>query len=515
MEKKGVVTKKTKKNPSLTEVVKSFEKYTYKKGTMLCEQGDTTDTDYLYLIASGSCSVSIDMKQLPDPYGTMGEGSLIGDLAILYGTARAATIRCQTPVTVYRLHRSDFYHFLDFEKDATSSSTSTSTSTTSTSTRHKEIQQQVKEIDEVIDQISGVKSKYDGDIIRQFQPERRWLWSLWRGTILQHAWKSALVNMAVSVLFIFSIRLVNHYIFKNPLHWPIGAIPDKTHPFIIRTQGLYKLWVYTMSITTFVLTFFLSQAYSLWRDIYTKGRKIQGRLNDISLMLACSVERNPKTGLYTTRGKTFLNDIAGSSRLCHAFSWAGFVKKFNVLLTPRGLSRMLSRDVMNRSQYDTLVGIRPNACGPQHVTLMWVMAQIFQGMREGIIPGDPATRNMLISKISDLRGTLGGVGDSLDGRIPIAYAHFVQLIVDIFLALAPFALYSELGIWSVPAVGILNIFYSGMLDLAKILLDPLDNSDFYKKSMVNMDIGVLIRESNAGSNRWKAGLEKLPFKYSN
>ena len=108
----------------------------------------------------------------------------------------------------------------------------------------------------------------------------------------------------------------------------------------------------------------------------------------------------------------------------------------------------------------------------------------------GIIPGDPATRSMLISKISDLRGTLGGVGDSLDGRIPIAYAHFVQLIVDIFLALAPFALYSELGIWSVPAVGILNIFYSGMLDLAKILLDPLDNSDFYKNSMVNMDIGM-------------------------
>merc|ERR1712238_452949 len=104
---------------------------------------------------------------------------------------------------------------------------------------------------------------------------------------------------------------------------------------------------------------------------------------------------------------------------------------------------MLSRDVMNRSQYDTLVGIRPNACGPQHVTLMWIMAQIFQGMKEGIIPGDPATRSMLISKISDLRGTLGGVGDSLDGRIPIAYAHFVQLIVDIFLALAPFALYSE------------------------------------------------------------------------
>ena len=115
-----------------------------------------------------------------------------------------------------------------------------------------------------------------------------------------------------------------------------------------------------------------------------------------------------------------------------------------------------------------------------------------------------------------MRGTLGGVGDSLDGKIPLAYAHFVQVIVDVFLSLAPFALYCELGIWSVPAVGILNIFYSGMNDLAKILLDPLDNCDqsFYKDSSVNMDVGVLIRESNAGSNRWKSGLEELPFKYS-
>lgn len=102
----------------------------------------------------------------------------------------------------------------------------------------------------------------------------------------------------------------------------------------------------------------------------------------------------------------------------------------------------------------------------------------------------------------------------MDGRIPIVYAHFVQLIVDIFLALAPFALYCELGFWSIPAVGILNIFYSGMLDLSKILLDPLDNDNFYKDSAVNMDVGVLIRESNAGSNRWMTGLEKLPFKYS-
>jgi len=271
-----------------------------------------------------------------------------------------------------------------------------------------------------------------------------------------------------------------------------------------------------MSITTFILTFFLSQAYTLWRDIYVKGRQIQGRLNDVSMVLACTTERDPKTGHYTDRGRLLLDEVAMSSRLCHALTWAGLIKRFDVLLTPNGLSRMLSRGIMTRPQYDTLVGIRPNTCAPQHATLMWIMSRIMQGMRDGVIPNDSATRSLFINKICDMRGTMGGVGGSLDGKIPLVYAQFVQVLVDVFLSLAPFALYSELGLWSVPAVGILNIFYSGMLDLAKILLDPLDNceGDYYKDSSVNMDVGVLIRESNAGSNRWKGGLEELPFEYS-
>ena len=198
-------------NPDLSEIVASFEKHTYDEGTLLCKQGDTEDTDYLYLIVSGSCSVSIDGKVLPDPYGTMGSGSLIGDLAMLYGTARAATVRTETPVTVFRLHQANFYHFLDYaaaDRDNTP--------------RKEKIQRHIKEIDGILDQISGVKSKYHGNIIRPFQPGRRWLWGQWRGTILQHAWKPALANMAMSLLFITFLRLANDHIFKNPITWPVG-----------------------------------------------------------------------------------------------------------------------------------------------------------------------------------------------------------------------------------------------------------------------------------------------------
>lgn len=68
---------------------------------------------------------------------------------------------------------------------------------------------------------------------------------------------------------------------------------------------------------------------------------------------------------------------------------------------------------------------------------------------------------------------------------------------------------AETGAWSVISVGFLTLFYSSLLDLAKVLLDPLNNEDVC--GSVHMDLGVLIRESNAGSVRWKNGAEYLPF----
>ncbi|KAL3910804.1 MAG: hypothetical protein SGARI_001947 [Bacillariaceae sp.] len=304
--------------------------------------------------------------------------------------------------------------------------------------------------------------------------------------------------MLLGVTFIFLMRQ------KVNADWAIGMVPSPSNPMIQRLAGLSKMWHYLMNITTFILTFFLSQAYNLWRDLYSAGRKVQGRLNDVSMLLATTAEREPvkskeaivqqkeydsafftPTTQYTPRAQAFLDDVALYSRLYHALSWASLTKKFQILLTPRGLSRMLSRGIMTRQQYDTLVlGIKPNAlCAPHYACLMWMQARSLKAMKEGILPDDDSIRRTLIDKLLMLRGVQAGMGDSLDGRIPLAYAHFVQLLVDAFLVMAPFALYSELGVWSVPAVGLLTLFYSGLLDLSKILLDPLDNdTEFYANS---------------------------------
>jgi hypothetical protein len=65
-----------------------------------------------------------------------------------------------------------------------------------------------------------------------------------------------------------------------------------------------------------------------------------------------------------------------------------------------------------------------------------------------------------------------------------------------------------LGIFSVVSIGILTVFYHGLLDLAKVFLDPLDNED-YCEGCVYLDLAVLIRESNAGSTRWMKGASSV------
>lgn len=94
--------------------------------------------------------------------------------------------------------------------------------------------------------------------------------------------------------------------------------------------------------------------------------------------------------------------------------------------------------------------------------------------------------------------------------MPLAYAHFVQILVDTFVLSTPIALYADLGDYSVIAVGFLTLFYTGLNTLAKIFLDPLNNENFCENSIF-MDLSVIIRESNSASTLWGNSGSKLPF----
>ena len=96
--------------------------------------------------------------------------------------------------------------------------------------------------------------------------------------------------------------------------------------------------------------------------------------------------------------------------------------------------------------------------------------------KKGLIEDESKQASMLFfSKAEELRGTFAGIGDELDARLPLAYGHFVQLMVDAFLVLCPLVLFTSMGGWAVFASGLLTLFYQGLFDLGKHFLDPFDN----------------------------------------
>ena len=426
---------------TLDRLIGALEQTTVNKDDVIVKQGQICDVagEYVYLVADGECTVIVDGKVVPEPYGTLKPGAIFGELGVLYSQTRAATINAKSDtVSLFRVKGETFKSFLNsklllsFNDDP----------------------ELLEQIDQAINQVAGTKSLYGGDIIRQYKPNRAWLWSRWTGTVFLHNYKTVLGNMLVSLAFIFYARRV------TGSAWSLGMPPDKTHPFIQRLNIIRQLWTYMMSLTTFILTFFLNQAYSFWQDVHSTTRGIQGRLNDFNLLLATSAKRKPEDGTYTPESRTLLDDIGASSRLFHALFWASCTRRFSILNTQKGMERLASRGLMTSRQLQVLEGLDVSENQRHNACIEWMMIRAWQGIDDGTLRSNNSLSDRLMDQMCKLRGTYSSIGDKVSCRMPLPYAHLVQILVDSFIALSSVALYPDLGAYSVVGVGVLTLFYS-------------------------------------------------------
>jgi hypothetical protein len=112
-------------------------------------------------------------------------------------------------------------------------------------------------------------------IICEYQPEGWWLWRKWNGTVLKATWGSVLFAMMTGLVIDFVARGCS---WSNYKLWNGPAI-DTTSRLIKRLSAVTKVWEYQLTLSTFILTFFLSQAFSYWQKVYNTTRMIQGRIN--------------------------------------------------------------------------------------------------------------------------------------------------------------------------------------------------------------------------------------------
>ena len=123
-------------------------------------------------------------------------------------------------------------------------------------------------------------------IICEYKPDGWWLWSKWNGTVLKATWKSVALAMLTGLVIDFVSRGCSWSKYK-PCNF---SILDTSSSLVKRLSPMIKCWEYQLGLgfSTFILTFFLSQAFSYWQKVYNTTRMIQGRINGkIDTLVLC------------------------------------------------------------------------------------------------------------------------------------------------------------------------------------------------------------------------------------
>lgn len=212
-------------------------------------------------------------------------------------------------------------------------------------------------------------------------------------------------------------------------------------------------------LATFVTTFFLAESFRFFNRFYCElfyasvtscttsilsqclflfhlrcsntgtTRGIQGRLNDISLILASNATRSESDGELTEGAVVALDDIAQIQRLLHLLYWCSVVKRFKCLLSPEGISYLLSKKLISQNEYASLIQVGESRLGGHHASMTWLLSRITLAVKRRDIDADQAAMMSIYDKITNLRMLMARLPDMYDGRMPLAYVHFVNLLV--------------------------------------------------------------------------------------
>ena len=286
-------------------------------------------------------------------------------------------------------------------------------------------------------------------------------------------------------------------------------------------QGFGTLWGQLLSVTTFTLTFFVNQSYGLWRKCYGFSRRLQGRLNDLGMTLAAHAKRQtPPPGkdnayipsVYTDESRQLLELLARYIRLFNLLTYASFTKSHRPVLTPRGMRRMVERGLLTPLERQVLQDSEVPATQYHNAIILWIIRLFVEGCNSGHFHGGSGFEQQFMEKCHVIRSQYGAIGDELQGRMPLAYAHMVQVLVDSVLWMYPVMAFATnmTPFLGVLGTGILTMSYQGLFDLAKQFLDPYDNEN-YGRGDDPLCVDTLVAETNSGSVRWLNSFAQMPF----
>lgn len=86
------------------------DRASYRQGEILCRQGDPGDAAFVLL--SGHADVIVDGPTGQIKVADLEENAIVGEIAILCGVARTATVKASTPVEALRISKENFFKLM-------------------------------------------------------------------------------------------------------------------------------------------------------------------------------------------------------------------------------------------------------------------------------------------------------------------------------------------------------------------------------------------------------------------
>ena len=341
-------------------------------------------------------------------------------------------------------------------------------------------------------------------VLPAWSGQNLWLWAQWRGTVLSHCLERALLTAAGGAVVLWSA--------KGGVR---GGLPDPSHPVVARLAAVDAMWGHHLTLTTFVATFFLSHGYAFWRQMYVVARTIQGRLNDLGLLLAAHARAGDAAAAAAVA------ECARLARLSHLFFWAAVVRaapsddfptSLNALLSARGLAALEAAGALAPGERSALLG---PAAPPRDAWYLAALGRLAAAVADGVagdqFRGGAGFESEALKAVVELRQNMLSVPDELAARMPLAYVHFVQCLVDLLCATAPLALFPRGGAFGIALCAVIALFFGGVVELSKAFLDPFGNRHVSNDSFrADVQVDVLLAESNRGLAAWHAHVDLLP-----
>ena len=82
------------------------ERMIYRRGQVLCRQGEPGDAAFVML--SGTADIIVTSSTGEVKVAVVGENAIVGEIAVLCGVPRTATVRAASPVEVLRIGKEHF-----------------------------------------------------------------------------------------------------------------------------------------------------------------------------------------------------------------------------------------------------------------------------------------------------------------------------------------------------------------------------------------------------------------------